>query len=350
MAHDGGVTDRTPWERLDAPAATPASVSDRASTSSSGAARSTGRRRLARSRSPVVESFDRGGDVFQRRLRLVLVGSACLLGPLVALNLWVLVVGFDRFDPDDALFPSLGSGARSGIEDLAPFLGATAVSIATAVVGCFVAMIVLTDRFDGHAASAGLGLWSLLGRTIRRLPAVLVAWALGHWWQPLAALMVLSVDGEDAGGLLFMLGAGAWFVSALTLFVVPAMIAERLRPLAALRRSLQLSRRAYGTALLFVLTATAIGALYLLGVATIAPLLEANGFVDFGGAAWIVQGILVQLGVLLVVPLVAACTAQCYVEVRLAREGLDVVLDADAAFEAGVADASGDPIRDGAPT
>ena len=39
-----------------------------------------------------------------------------------------------------------------------------------------------------------------------------------------------------------------------------------------------------------------------------------------------------QLVVLVVVPLIALATAQVYVEVRVAGEGLDLVIDADAAF------------------
>ncbi len=71
---------------------------------------------------------------------------------------------------------------------------------------------------------------------------------------------------------------------------------------------------------------------FFLGLATLAPLLEVTGFITFGGAAWLVQGVLVQIGVLVVVPLVALATAQMYLEVRLDAEGLDLVIDADAAF------------------
>ena len=46
----------------------------------------------------------------------------------------------------------------------------------------------------------------------------------------------------------------------------------------------------------------------------------------------IVQGVMLQLVVLIVVPLIALATAQVYVEVRVVGEGLDLVIDADAAF------------------
>ncbi|MEL6892497.1 MAG: hypothetical protein AAFP84_12920 [Actinomycetota bacterium] len=341
------MSDSGTWERLDAPAATPASILARRGQATTPPTAGGGRggmgrtRRLARSDRPLLSALDGGGDSFQRHLRDLLVGTAALLGPLVAVNLWVTVVAFDRFDPDDALFPSLGTGTDSGIEDVATFIGATFMSLATAIVGFYVATVVLADRLGRPVPGLGVG----LRRTLRHLPIVTVAWVFGHWWQPVLVLFAVSAEEDDVAGVVMLLGLLAWVSSAATLFTIPAMVAERLGPIAALRRAWRLFRRASGTTLMLVLLSVLLGGLYLVGVATLAPLLEANGFVDFGGAAWIVQGVLVQLGVLLVVPLVACCTTQCYVEVRLDRESLDVLVAADDAFGA----AEHDPVERGAP-
>jgi len=290
-----------------------------------------------------MAAFDAGGDAYQRQLRTIAVGSAALLAPLVALNLWVTVVGFDRFDPDDALLPSLGSGTGTGIEDVAPFVGAVASSIAAAIIGFYVAVVTLADRFGRTVPTVGPALRAAL----RSLPRLGLVWIVGHWWQPLMVWILVASDIETAATLGFWIALLAWGSAAATLHTVPVMVAERLGPIASLKRAWSLFRRSVGTALGFVGLSTVFGSLLLLGLALLAPALEASGFLSFGGIAWLVQGVLVQLGVLLVMPLIAACTAQCYVEVRLECEGLDLLLDADAAFDDSLVQR--DAISDGAP-
>ncbi|WP_148288531.1 hypothetical protein [Ilumatobacter nonamiensis] len=310
------------WERLDVPAVTPsaraqAPVADPAP-----------RLRLRRSRGPVLAALDGGGDVFQRRMRDVLIGATVILVPAVALNVWVTIVGFDQLGATDSDLPGfLGNDTGGGIEDLAVWSAAVFASFLAAVVGHFASLILLGERF-GNRASLGRA----LGLTGRRLPALFAAWILTHWWFPLMALIVVTAKPEHVGVWLFFFSLLCWVSAAATLLVVPAMVGEGLGPFAAAKRSWRLARLRFGVCVLFVLLATLLAGLLGLGIGTLVPLLEATGFISLGGATPIVQGVMLQLVVLIVVPLIALATAQVYVEIRIAGEGLDLVIEADSAF------------------
>jgi len=327
MLHDGVMTDQgAAWERLDTVAATP----DRTRATPSEVTDQTTSIRLRRSRNPALAALDGGGEIFQRRIRDVLVGSAAILAPAVALNLWVTALTFDRVDPNRSGLPRfLTDESGGGVEDIANLLAIVFVSLTTAIVGHYAAQILLGVRF---ARPVTLG--AALLRTAKKVPAISAAWLLTHWWFVLMALVVTSSDDGDIGGLLFLFSFVAWFSSAATLLVIPTMVGERLGPFAAAVRSWRLFRRRFGTCVIFVLLATFLSSLLLFGIATLVPLLEEFGFLEFGSASGIVQGVMVQMAVLVVVPLVALGTAQVYVEVRVAGEGLDLVVDADEAFRA----------------
>lgn len=324
MTHDGVMTARGgDWERLDLTAAVPSMRS---------AAPASNRRgqpfRLRRSRGPVLAALDGGGAVFQRRLRDVMLGATAILVPAVALNVWVTILGFDRLDPNDSELPSvLGGNTGTGIEDFAVWLAVVFASFVTAVVGHFAALILLSERFR-----TPITLGQALGRTVRRLPAVLAAWGLTHWWFPVMALIVVTAQTDVVAAWLFLFTFMCWFSAAATLLVIPAMVGEGLGPVAAAKRSFRLARLRYGVCLVFVLLATLLAGLLAIGIGTLVPLLEATGFITLGGVTPIVQGVMAQIIVLVVVPLIALATAQVYVEVRVAGEGLDLVIDADAAF------------------
>jgi hypothetical protein len=276
----------------------------------------------------VIAGLDGGGAILQRRLRDVLVGSAAILVPAVALNLWVTVVAFDRLDPNDNALPSfLTDDTGSGIEDVAWFSATVFISLVTAVVGFFCASILIGERFR-----TPMTLGRALVRTVRKLPAITLAWLLTHWWFPLMTLIVVTSDASGAAGWATLFAFLSWFASAATLMVVPAMAAEALGPLAAARRNWRLVRLRYGVCLMFVLASALLSGLMLVGIGTLVPALELLGFLEFGGLAWVVQGVVVQLAVLVVVPLIALGTAQVYVEIRLVGEGLDLAIDADTAF------------------
>jgi len=257
-----------------------------------------------------------------------MVGSTVILVPAVALNVWVLIVGDDRLDPNDTAVPSfLSDDTGSGIEDVATWSSIVFASFVTAVVGYFAAQILLGERFRSPVSMS-----RALARTGRRLPSIAAAWALTHWWFPIMVLIVVSAEADLVGVWIFLFVFVAWFSSAAALLVIPAMVGERLGPFAGAKRNWRLVKLRYGVCVLFVLAATMLSVLLLFGIATLVPLLDQYGFLALGDATWVVQSVMVQIAVLVVVPLIALGTAQVYLEIRLDGEGLDLQIDADSAF------------------
>ena len=282
--------------------------------------------RLKRSRNPIIAAFDLGGRVFQRRLRDVTLGATAILVPAVALNLWVTVVANDQVDPNanSSLF---FDDASTGVEDIGVFVAALFVGVTTALVGYFCAHVLIGERFRRPIGAA-----AALVTTLRRSPIIVVAWLLTHWWFALLAALLVTASSVAVGPLLFVSALVAWPAASATLFVVPVMVAEGLGPFRAATRSWRLARQRFGTCLGFVLLSTVLATLFGVGITTMIPLLDQFGFLQFGDATGTIVAVSAQLAVLLVVPLVAMATAQFYVELRIAAEGLDMSLDADAAF------------------
>lgn len=276
----------------------------------------------------MLAALDGGGAVFQRRLRDVLVGSTVILVPSIALNVWLSVLLFDRLDPSSDLSDVLAT--TDGIENVGRVLGALSVSLVTAVVGYYCARLLIGDRFG-----TPITMWRALLHTAKKLPSITAAWLMTHWWHVLAVWILAATDDEGSVvGLLVLYAFVAWFCAAATVLVIPVMVSEGLGPFAAAKRSWRLTRLGYGTCVVFVLVATLLASLLLLGISTLVPVLNSLGFVTFGDANGIVQGVMAQMAVLVVMPLIALGTAQLYVEMRVAREGLDLVMDAHAAFGA----------------
>lgn len=311
------------WERLDAPAVIPR---HNPSVGGGSAGESARPLRLRRSRSQVLSALDAGGSMLQQRGRDLLVGASLLLLPVVALNLWATSQVFDRTGAT-TLTAFGGDDVGTGIEDIAAMLAVVFASMAAAIVGCFTSMVLLGERFGSPVA-----LRPALAETMRRLPTVVVAWAVGHFWVPFLATWSLASPSSSLASRLFLVVPLATFFAATTLFVVPVIVGERLGPFAALKRSWQLFRMRAGSSFGFVLSASIVGSLLLAGIAFLPSLAEVAGFITFGDYLWLVQGITSQLAVIVVIPLVALATAQLYVLVRLDAEGLDITLDADAAF------------------
>jgi hypothetical protein len=325
MTHNVPVTDHRSgaWQRLDTEAVTPTTLhpprpqDDHRSPV-----------RMRRSRRPVLNALDGGGDVLQRRMRDVAIGSTVILVPAVALNLWMTTLAFDNFDNDDSLLPGVSSAdINTGVEDVATLLATVFVSFVTAVVGYLCALILIGDRF-----SAPIDLPRALRRTLRHLPRIAAAWILGHFWLPIMVAWIVTGESADVGPRVTLFLTVAFLLTPVTLLVVPAMAGESIGAVASLKRSWRLARLRPGACIGFVLLATFLGGLLLVGIGTLAPLLELGGFITFGSWTWLVQGVMVQLAVLFVVPWVALGTAQLYIEVRLDAEGMDLVIDADGAF------------------
>lgn len=158
-----------------------------------------------------------------------------------------------------------------------------------------------------------------LGELVRG--SVPVAW-------PLLASWFLVHLAEGVGMLL----CGLPGLVAMTWFLVTAPVigAERLGPIAAMRRSGRLVRRRFwptmGLALLSGVVATLFG--YALGlVPTTLSLL-----VGTSGLGWVLTAAAGILTSLVTMPIVAATTVLIYLDLRVRTEGLDLELEAIAAF------------------
>ncbi len=275
----------------------------------------------------MLAALDGGGDVFQRRGRDVMVGAVILIAPMVALNLWLTVLAFDRLEDSGPSLPGFGDDAATGIEEVVLLLAVVFAGYTAAVVGCFAATILIADRFGRTVGLRG-ALWS----TLRSLPTVTVAWAVSHWWLPLADAFVLGARDDQLVGRLVLTVPVVTVLTIAVLYVVPVIVAERAGPLRSIRRGWTLSRMRFGSALGFVVSSFAIGGLLVLGIGTLPALLEGTGFITFGDFTWLANGIALQLAVIVVLPLIALATAQMYLEVRLDAEGMDLTIDAEAAF------------------
>lgn len=274
----------------------------------------------------MLAALDAGGSMLQRHGRNMLVGSSLLLLPVVAVNLWVTGQIFDQTGAT-RLTAFGGDDVGTGIEDVAAMLAVACASFAATVVGCFAAIVLIADRFGNVVA-----LRPAIAGTLRRLPTIIVAWVAGHAWVPFLATWSLASPSGEVAGRLFIVIPFAAFLSTITLFVVPAIVAEGLGPFAALRRSWRLMRSRTGPAFGFVCVSTIVGGLLLAGITYLPALAEVAGFITFGDFLWIVQGVASQLAVIIVVPLIALATAHLYLLVRVDAEGLDIANDADVAF------------------
>ncbi len=264
--------------------------------------------------------------MLQRRGRDMLVGSSLLLLPIVALNLWTTTLAFER-DGSTTLRAFGGDDVGTGIEDVAAVLVVLFASLAAAVVGFLVATMSIADRFGGRVT-----LQRALRSTLRRLPAVLTAWAVGHLWLPFFATWSLSGGSDDLVARLVLVVPLATCLATVTLLVVPVMVAEHAGVWRALKRAWRLTRLRFGAAFGFVVSSSLIAAALLAGITYLPALLEVGGFLTFGGYTWLAQGMAAQLAMIVVVPLIALATAELYIEIRLDAEGMDIALDADLAF------------------
>lgn len=289
---------------------------------------------LRRHQRPVLGAIDEAGVVLRDHPRAMLVGGGVFLVPVVAMSVGVSALAFDRFESlSDAVVsvPELFSGveAATGVETVLAYLGVVFTALAAALVGGLATAVSLA-----HARGERPTTRAALRATLRRVHALLGAWAVGHSWVLLVALLVTTVRGDALVGWLFFALPAGGLVATFTLFVSPAVVAERLGPVAAVARSARLVQRRFGVAVGLFAATVVLGGGLRLGIATLPRLATETGLVTFGPYGWLVEGIAGQLAQLVAVPFVAVATAQCYLQVRMHAEGLDLTVAADAAFPA----------------
>jgi hypothetical protein len=270
----------------------------------------------------------------QANAREVVVGSAWILLPGVALGLAATSLAFDRYQSlkgSTISIPELlgGEKAATGIEELLWYVGLVIGSLGACLVGGYLATLVVQGR-----TGQPLRVRTAYRALVRRVPALTIAWVLGHCWFPLVALLLANVSGSGIAPLVIFGSPLVLVAVTMTLVVAPAIVIEGLGPIAGLRRSWRLVRTRFGLFFGFTVASVVIGLLVQYGIAYLPRLMQATGLVSFGRFGWLIEGVAGQLGRLISTPLVAAATALVYLEVRMATEGMDIVVEADRAFGA----------------
>ena len=281
---------------------------------------------------PVYGPIDAGGRLFQRHARVLVLGSAVFIAPVVALNLLATTLAFDRFDSfDDAVIslPELtgGAAAATGVESVLLLLGVYLSGLAVALCGGLAADVVTRHRLGQPVTLPGA-----VRAALRRSPALAMAWLIGHSWMIVAAPVLVLASTEASAWTAALLSPVLVVLVVLTLYASPIVMVEGVGPLRAVARSFRLARRRFGVSAGIVTGAGLVGLWIRFGITWLPRLLEATGLIAFGRFGWLVEGVAGQLGLLLAVPVVASATAWAYLEVRVSAEGLDLAMEADAVF------------------
>lgn len=213
----------------------------------------------------------------------------------------------EMFEEGDSSLTGVGTDSSSGWAQVVLFFGP---SLALVFVAAGIVRLV-----SAWHVGRDLSLGELLRGSLPMAPPLLVSWLLVHLAEGLGALM-LGFPG---------LAAMTWF-----LVTAPAIGAERLGPVAAMRRSARLVNRRFwpvmGLTLLAGLVATLFG--YALGlVPTTLSLLFGTD-----GLGWLLTAASGILTSLVTMPIVAATTVLIYLDLRVRTEGLDLELDAIEVF------------------
>ena len=273
----------------------------------------------------MIGSIDGAAHVLQREARDIIVGSALFLVPMVALNVVLSILAFDRFDAIDGVF---GERGYLGVESGFSMLAVLTQSFSAHLIGAYTAVYLIRYQMGGDPTIRECG-WAVL----RRLPLLLLTWMITHWWTPLFALWVFGSERSSVVALAWFLPLVTSLAATCVLLVTPVMMGERLG-LKAIGRSWRLTRTRFSAAWGFVLACGVLGLLMFLFIAFLPSLAENTGLVTFGSYTWLVQGVAAQLAALIVIPFSAIATAQFYLQIRVHAEGLDLTMAADRAFGA----------------
>ncbi|MHA3705165.1 hypothetical protein ACXR2U_23585 [Jatrophihabitans sp. YIM 134969] len=253
-------------------------------------------------------------DVLDGGFRLVRAAPAAVLVPALLAAVVVTVA-------DTALRLWLDSGATLTVDDeglptgsvftpvftglFRQLLGSVVTTVAVAVVGAFVAGV-LVCTLAGRRATLG------------------AVWAIVRGRLFVAAVVGVVVGVAQAVALLFLVAPGVWLWALLAL-AAPAVVVERASVTGALRRTTQLVGRGFwrvlGLRLLAALSALAFGYLFRVPFTLLADQVADS---DTARAGFLALGTLLTSAVVL--PLRAGVDVMLYLDQRIRREAFDVVL------------------------
>lgn len=270
----------------------------------------------------MLGSIDAGAHVLQRRARIVMLGSAVFMVPMLVMNLFLSALAFSQFDGYDGLF---GDRGYVGVESTSVFVAIVLQSFTAHLVGAFGAQVLVTHQMGGDPR-----LGDSLTAVLRRTPMLLLTWVLTHWWAVLAALVLVSSP-ELAAESSTLTVPFLVLCTTCVLLTVPVLMTEGTG-VSSIGRGYRLARTRFGASFMFVVVCALIGGLLFGFISELPVLLEQTGFVTFGSIGYLVQGVTSQLALLVVLPLSALATAQLYLQLRVTSEGADLVIAADRAF------------------
>ena len=279
--------------------------------------------RLRRSERLVIGSIDVAAHVFQRRARHVLLGAAVFMVPLVALYLLLTVLAFDKYQQFDSL---LGDRGYVGVETGFVLLGLVVQSLTAHLIGAYTAAYLVPYQMGGDPRAG-----ECIRRVLRKLPVLLVTWALTHWPTLLILWWFVTIAPADVVAVAWVIVPLVAMITAAWLVVAPVVMIEQLG-VRSIGRAWRLTRTRFGAAFGFVFACAVLGAMLGAFIAFLPPAAESTGIITFGSFGWLVQGVTTQLAALIVLPFVAIATAQMYMQLRVQVEGLDIVIAADRAF------------------
>ena len=256
----------------------------------------------------IPDLLDGAFAILKRRPRDVLTIAAVLLIPVEVITAVLLrdVLGADGLtglaDPTTA-FGSSGEvvGADAALTSFA--IGTVSLALLAGALGVLV---------DG---------W-YRGRDVSAREAVLVA--LRRSWALVLGTVLVHL--LEAVGLLG-LGIGAYVVMALCHVVSPVITVEGLGPLAAIRRSVQLTRRRLGPALVVPALVGLVGLLVGFGFQAVPELATTVVPDDWD---WLVRSAGQIASQLVVVPFTAGVAVLFHLDLRIRLEAHDIELRADA--------------------
>lgn len=242
--------------------------------------------------------------ILKRRPRDVLTIAAVLLIPIEVLSAVLLrdVLGAEGLtglsDPTTALSEDgevVGAGAA--LTSLA--VGTVSLALLAGALGVLV---------DGWYRGRDVSAWEAVGVALRR------SWAL-----VLGTVLVHLLEGIG----LLAFGVGAYLVMALCHVVSPAITVESLGPLAAIRRSVQLTRRRIGPALTVPGLVGLVGLLVGFGFQSVPELATAVVPDDWD---WLVRAAGQIASQLVVVPFTAGVAVLFHLDLRIRLEAHDIEL------------------------
>lgn len=256
----------------------------------------------------IPDLLDGAFAILKRRPRDVLTIAGVLLIPVEVVSAVLLrdVLGADGLtglsDPTTA-FGADGEVVGAGAALTSMAIGTVSLALLAGALGVLV---------DGWYRGRDVGPWEAVGVALRR------SWAL--------VVGVVLVHVLEAIGLL-ALGVGAYLAMALCHVVSPAVTVEALGPFAAVRRSVQLTRRRILPALLVPGLVGVVGLLVGFGFQAVPEVAAAVVPDDWD---WLVRSSGQIASQLVVVPFTAGVAVLFHLDLRIRVEAHDIELRADA--------------------